>query len=87
MQNKMTDAEFDLLDELYFVQPFGYLLESLGWSEEKLLETLQSACEKGYIKCLYSPDEEVFERFDMFELGRNLYFLATKKGLMEHNAL
>lgn len=83
----MTDGEFDLLDELYFVQPFGYLHESLGWTERMLLETLQSAYNKGYIKCLYSPDEEVFESFDMFEKGRNLYFLATKKGLMEHNAL
>jgi hypothetical protein len=83
----MSDAEFDLLDELYFVQPFSYLIDSLGWTEEKLLETLQSAREKGYVKCLYSPDEEVFERFDMYEKGRDLYFLATKKGLMEHNAL
>lgn len=83
----MTDAEFDLLDELYFVQPFSYLLECLRWPEEKLLETLHSAYKKGYIKCLYSPDEEVFESCDLFEKGRVLYFLATKKGLMEHNAL
>ncbi|MBW3470363.1 hypothetical protein [Arthrospiribacter ruber] len=83
----MTDEEFDVIDELYFVQHFSYLKESLGWEEQLILQTLSSLQEKGYIKCLTAPDEEVFEKIDLLEQGRKLYFLATKKGLMEHNAL
>lgn len=83
----MTDAEFDLLDELYFVQPYNYVKESLGWEDELLLQTLNSLYQEGLIKCLESPDQERFEAVNVLAEGKNLYFLATKKGLMAHNAL
>lgn len=81
----MNDEEFDLMDELYFVQPYGYLMESLGWEEELLLATLQSLFSQGYIKCLDNPDTERFGAVDIIKEGKDLYFLATKKGLMAHN--
>ncbi|WP_373493513.1 hypothetical protein [Aquiflexum sp.] len=83
----MTDDEFDLLDELYFVQPFSYLKETLAWEDELLLATLQSLYEMSYIKCLSEPDTEIFDKVDIKETGKNLFYLATKKGLMEHNAI
>jgi hypothetical protein len=83
----MTDNEFDLLDELYFVQPFSYLKETLGWEDHRLLVTLNSLHSKGYIKCLFAPDDEVFGMVDFEAKGKDLFYLATKKGLMEHNAL
>lgn len=83
----MTDEEFDLLDELYFVQPFSYLKETLAWEDELLLATLQSLYEKAYIKCLTEPDTEIFDQVDFKGTGKDLFYLATKKGLMEHNAL
>ena len=83
----MTDPEFELLDELYFVQSYQYIKESLGWEDELLLSTLNALYQRGLIKCLESPDEERFDLVDVPEEGRNLFFLATKKGLMAHNAL
>lgn len=83
----MNDAEFDLMDELYFVQPFTYLLETMAWDEELLLSTLQALFSKGYIKCLDDPDRERFGEVDIMKEGTGLYFLATKKGLMAHNTL
>lgn len=83
----MTDQEFDLLDELYFVQHYDYLKETLGWDDGLLLQTLSLLCQKGFIKCLFAPDDEVFRPIDFPKEGQNLYYLATKKGLMEHNAL
>jgi hypothetical protein len=83
----MTDEEFDLLDELYFVQQYAFLKETLGWEDEILLVTLQSLYEKGLIKCLTEPDNEIFDKVDFNKKGKNLYYLATKKGLMEHNAI
>jgi hypothetical protein len=83
----MTDREFDLLDELYFVQPYAYLKETLGWEDEMLLATLQLLYQKNFIKCLRHPDEEIFEKIDVNHEGAELFYLATKKGLMEHNAL
>ena len=83
----MTDPEFELLDELYFVQSYQYIKESLGWEDELLLSTLNALYQRGLIKCLEAPDEERFDLVDVPEEGRNLFFLATKKGLMAHNAL
>ncbi|WP_343853961.1 hypothetical protein [Algoriphagus jejuensis] len=83
----MSDAEFDLLDELYFVQPYSYLSETLGWEDQLLLETLNSLYLAGLVKCLDAADEERFDPVNVLEEGKDLYFLATKKGLMAHNAL
>ncbi|WP_339874347.1 hypothetical protein [uncultured Algoriphagus sp.] len=83
----MNDQEFDLMDELYFVQPYSYLLETLNWEEKSLLSTLQSLYSQGYIKCLDDPDTERFGEVDVLKEGKKLYFLATKNGLMAHNTL
>ncbi|PZX56562.1 hypothetical protein [Algoriphagus chordae] len=83
----MNDEEFDLMDELYFVQPYGYLLETLGWEDDLLLKTLQKLYSQGYIKCLDDPDKERFGATDILKEGKGLYFLATKNGLMAHNTL
>ncbi|WP_186754830.1 hypothetical protein [Echinicola salinicaeni] len=83
----MSDEEYELLDELYFVQPYGYLKETLNWEDEELLATLQELHSRELIKCMVGPDEELFEGIDIAGQGKNYYFLATKKGLMEHNTL
>jgi hypothetical protein len=83
----MSDAEFDLLDELYFVQSYEHLRETLQWEDGKLLETLHSLYLEGMVKCLSEPDRERFDQVDVFSEGKKLLFLATKKGLMAHNAL
>lgn len=84
---EMTEDEFDLLDELYFVQPYAYLQETLGWSEDRLLSALHSLFQKAFIKCLSAPDDELFGAVNVLENGKEMMFLATKKGLMAHNAL
>ncbi len=83
----MNEEEFDLIDELYFVQPYSYLKETLHWEDEKLLAILQGVVEKEWVKCFYSPDEEVFEKPDLLREGKNLFYLATKKGLLRHNTI
>lgn len=83
----MTDAEFDLMDELYFVQPFEYIKETLKWEDGLLLNTLQLLYSQGFIKCLETPDEERFDEVDILKDGKKLFFLATKKGLMAHNSI
>ena len=83
----MSDEEFDLMDELYFVQNYDYIKETLGWEDEQLLATLNSLYQYGMIKCLAAPDNERFDVVDIFSEGKNLFYLATKKGLMAHNSL
>lgn len=83
----MSDEEFDLIDELYFVQNYDFIKETLGWEDEQLLATLNSLYQHGMIKCMTTPDIERFDVVDVFSEGKNLFYLATKKGLMAHNSL
>jgi len=83
----MSEEEFDLMDELYFVQAYGYLKEELGWDDDKLLVILQDLYDKGFIKCLSHPDNELFDHIDIKGMGTTYYYLATKKGLMHHNTI
>ncbi|HLW18686.1 MAG TPA: hypothetical protein VKX33_00090 [Cyclobacteriaceae bacterium] len=82
----MTDDEFDLMDELYFVQSYDYLKHELDWEDEKLLVILQKLFDKEWINCFSDPDEEIFDDPDIQSKGMTYFYLASKKGLLEHNA-
>jgi hypothetical protein len=82
----MTNAEFDVLDELYFLQTYEYLTKSLNMSDEKLKSTLKKLVEKGWVKCYRSPTEEIAFESESFETAFcNYYYLASKQGLLAHN--
>ena len=83
----MSDDEYDLMDELYFLQSFAYLKGVLNWEEEKLLATLQQLYDKDWIKCYLTPDEEIFEKTNLRLSGQDYFYLATKKGLLSHTTL
>ena len=83
----MGNEEFDLLDELYFVQDYTYLKQALGWEDTLLLDTLAMLHEQGWIKCLFDPDWECFGEIDIRNQGKDLLYLATKKGLLAHTSL
>lgn len=82
----MTDVEFDVLDELYFVQSFQYLLGELELEEQELKEVLRSLINKGWVKCFLNMHDEVWSDELQLDKKYNEYFyLATKAGLMAHN--
>ncbi|MFY0592745.1 hypothetical protein [Roseivirga sp.] len=82
----MTDEEFDVLDELYFVQPFTFLLEELSMSAEEIKPVLKLLLDKGWVKCLRDMNNEVFDEDLKFEENyQNYFYLASKKGLLAHN--
>lgn len=83
----MTDAEFDVIDELYFVTAFADLATQVVLSEQELKETLQNLLAKGWIKCYSSASEELFaSETDFKNHYKQYYFLATKAGLLAHNS-
>ena len=83
----MSDEEFDLLNELHFVQPYSAVQEALGWEDSQLLDTLTLLVDRGWIKCFTTPDQECFDAIDLQEVGKELLYLATKKGLIAHNTI
>jgi hypothetical protein len=82
----MTDLEFEILDELYFVQSYEGILASTKLKETDIQKTLYSLLEKGWIKCCYPIEREIPFQPEKFEDSfRNYYYIATKAGLLAHN--
>ena len=82
----MTDDEFDVLDELYFVQSFQELIELTGMDGLKLKEVLSVLYEKGWIRVFKGVDNEIpKEQVDLNHRAGSYIFLASKEGLMAHN--
>lgn len=83
----MSDQEFDVLDELYFVQSFDEVQEASGLEAEALRLVLQQLLKKGWIRCLRNAQAEVAHPvLNKPEEFRQYYYLATKAGLMAHNS-
>lgn len=85
----MIDIAFDILDELYFVQTFHYLQDTLKIEKELLKRELWLLLQKGWIKCLEGKGiDMVVELKDgaTFEQQyQNYSYLATKEGLFAHH--
>ena len=83
----MTNTEFEVLDELYFVQSFEALQQVLSMPESELKNILHGLLKKGWIKCFKSLAEELRAEETHFENEfKDYYYLATKAGLLAHNS-
>ncbi len=85
----MTENEFDILDELYFVTSYPDLRRTLSLSDDELCAGLQALLAKGYIKILY-PDQDTEHDYNAADFLKNCqqyYYLATKAGLVVHNSI
>lgn len=76
----MTDDEFDLLDELYFLQSYEYLKNKLDWEDQRLLFTLESLLKKGWIKCYSGPEEEIFGTLSWLPKVKNCITWPVSRG-------
>lgn len=83
----MTDQEFDVLDELYFLQSFDELSASVTMEEHELKNILRLLISKKWVKCQKSFSELLANDEINFENNyRIYYYLATKEGLLRHNS-
>lgn len=83
----MTELEFDILDEMYFIISFDQLLKTVSCSEAELKEVLQKLLNKGWIK-LAEPIESQTVPPVQFNISANphrYHYLITKEGLLAHN--
>jgi hypothetical protein len=83
----MTDLEFDILDELYFVTPFEQLRQTLGMDELPLKQALEALISKGWVKCFHVGSIEIVTtEMNLNDEYRHYHYLATKAGLFAHNS-
>ncbi len=81
----MSDLEYDVLDELYFIQPFDDLLEATRLENKELRDVLIRMLKKGWIRCFRSASDEVpSDEIDLETEYMKYLYLASKAGLMAH---
>jgi len=82
----LTDIEYNILDELYFVTPYLELKEETQLEDEELKNGLSTLIHRGLVKVYRSIDEELAsEQANLAQEYQSYFYLATKKGLFEHN--
>lgn len=83
----MTDLQFDVLDELYFVLSYKELLAATALEDQVLVGVLEELYAAGWIKVMHTVDEELApEEVDLKKNAASYYYLASKKGLLAHNS-
>lgn len=83
----MSDLEYDILDELYFLIHFNDLKANLGLSDEDLKPILMKMVRKNWLRCYTQPDIELEAADIDIEINfRNYHYLASKEGLKAHNS-
>jgi hypothetical protein len=83
----LTNEEFDLLDNLYFVISFEEVQTELEWEEIVLKNKLFELIQKGWVKCFKKGSDDLIEGISDFESQyKNYNYLATKEGLLAHNS-
>jgi hypothetical protein len=83
----MTDNEYDLLEELYFIQSFQDIQLSLGWPEYQLIAQLHNLWMKGWMRCVALLDgDEPPTNPDILHHATLYHYVASKEGLKAHNS-
>ena len=82
----MSDQEFELLDQLYFVTPYAELAELTGFGGQALQDCLWQLIARGWVKYFAGPDNELKpDETDFRQNFAKYQYLATRQGLLEHN--
>ena len=82
----MTNTEFEIIDELYFLISFNELLAQLDFDKELLVNELRKLYKKGWIRIYDGIDKELENHALLNESFSKYRFLVSKKGLSEHNS-
>ena len=85
---KFTEVEYEVLNALYFVEPFEKILEEVNAPANVVADSLKQLVGLGYVAPM-KWDEERKEYIRSFIYDSdNMYayhYLATKEGLLAHN--
>ena len=85
--SSMTDNEYSILDELYFLSSYVDLKQNVNLSDEELQDELRGMIEKNWLT-IFLNDDSLEVDYDSKKFRQNFksyYYLASKKGLFEHN--
>jgi hypothetical protein len=85
----MDELEFEILDSLYFVEPFQTLADEVSERRIPVIkDCLRELINKHWVKVMqWDEKEETFmsSPFVDFDSMEDFHYLITKEGLLAHN--
>jgi hypothetical protein len=89
MQEPLSELEYDILNAIYFVEPFSTLIEECNAPEKIIADVLKQLIAKKYVTPMaFDHDKQEFIKTYFYDSDNmNAYsYLATKEGLLAHNS-
>lgn len=85
---QINDAQFAILDSLYFVEPFDRIIEESGLSESVVKDELRNLIAARLVQVMaFDEKSKDYIRSTMYDADnmRDYHYLATKEGLLKHS--
>jgi hypothetical protein len=85
----LTDVEYDILNALYFVEPFEKILEEVDAPENIVADGLKILIDQKMVAPMkWDEKTKEFIRSFIYDSDnmRAYHYLATKEGLIAHNS-
>lgn len=86
----LTTVQFDIIDSIYFVEPYANILEEVDKPEPEVRDELKTLLDRGYVNVFtFDKDSGDYLKAPIYDLDnlQDYYFLASKDGLMKHNGM
>jgi hypothetical protein len=86
--NELSDIEFDVLNALYFVEPFERIVEECSAPRAIVGDVLKQLIHKKYVVAMQWDETKTEYVRTYFYDSDNMdayHYLATKEGLLAHN--
>ena len=82
----MSEEEFLVLDELYFLVSFEEMQSNLEMDVPEVVKVLEKLLQKKWLRCYNHQGEQLDDESINLKLSyANYHYLATKAGLKAHN--
>jgi hypothetical protein len=88
MSMNLNDAQFAILDTLYFVEPFDQIIEESGLPESVVKDELRNLIAARWVQVMaFDETSKDFVRSTLYDADnmRDYHYLATKEGLLKHS--
>lgn len=85
---QINDAQFAILDSLYFVEPFDRIIDESGLSESVVKDELRNLIAARLVQVMaFDEKSKDYIRSTMYDADnmRDYHYLATKEGLLKHS--
>jgi hypothetical protein len=85
---ELTDVEFDILNAVYFIEPFEKILEEVNYPEKIVGDSLKFLITHKYISAMkWDAKRKEYVRTFFYDSDnmRAFRYLITKDGLLAHN--